>query len=1136
MNHRYLAAALLAAASSAVALNAAESADYHEWEDQSVNYVNTEPMRSDCAVPSDPESMMLLNGDWKFHFALTPETRPLDFFKPGFDASEWDTIKVPSTWELQGYGTPLYSGWEYPFKVDPPFVTKEPPRRKTSYLERNPVGSYLREFELPDGWLKDGQVFVRLNGVASAFYLYINGEKVGYGEDSFSPDEFNITKYVKPGKNSIAVEVYHFSDGSYLEDQDFFRFSGIFRDVVLFRTPEVAIRDIFMRPSLDKDDYKTGILDGDIILKNYSERDYDRRLSCVLTAPDGKTAYSFSLPFRLEPGEEKTVKLNGIRFPNVMAWTAETPNLYKLLLAVRVDTQKPEQFLTADLGFRTVEIGPENQLLVNGREVILKGVNRHETHPDLGRALTHEVMEQDVKLMKANNVNTVRTSHYPNDPYWYELCNKYGLYVVAEANIECHAHQVLTEDPKWTQAYIERNRNNVLRLKNNPSIIIWSLGNENGWGECANLVAASKEIQKIDTTRLIHACELGYRPGLTDMGSTMYPSVASVEKIGADQEHANWNWAAPEKTRAKTGPFFVCEFAHSMGNALGNFKEYIDLYEKYPNLIGGCIWDWVDQDMRAERQEDGKYKAAPFTGSALAFGGMFGDNPGDGNFCDNGVIFADRTKSAKLREVKRVYQYVGFDVSTPAPKDNGLFEVTITNKYFHKNLAGHTLVVLYSGGLRAGVDAKRIWSAHPIPALAPGKSIGMRCAYPRQVAGMDEPPAMLLLVFDTPIRLGTMRMITRFNFLADPDPIDLLDAGRFEEFLDAAVATYSVDGAAYETPVPEKKKSAKNLSLLNVTEEGEGDDTSITVTGDGFKAEFRDANLVSLAYDGKEVLKAGPQPEIYRAPVDNDKWIFDKEPGKYLTATIEPSPRAVKDPQAADVNDENKEDYADLCWKRTENGDVSVTSNQWLTLARQINYRIHTTWDIARDGTITVKAAVHASASPVSVYRNGFSMILDGAYSHVSYLGYGPQENYRDRRHAAWFDRFDTTVLGMIEPYVKSQSYGNRIGTKNVILYGDDEDLPAVSFTLLKNENGGVELPGMEFSVSPWTETEIAESYTRDRLPTPGEKVVLHLDSLVSGLGGASCGPEPLPEYKVGNRGFTMEYVIAPFRSKHIPK
>ncbi|MBR2963425.1 MAG: beta-galactosidase, partial [Lentisphaeria bacterium] len=618
MNKRHIAAAaVLLAAVSAQTLRAA-GAEVREWEDQSINYVNTEPMRPDCIVPEGKDAM-LLNGDWEFHFSLTPETRPLDFFKPDYDVSGWNTIKVPSTWELQGYGTPLYSGWEYPFKVDPPFVTKEPPRQKTSFLERNPVGSYVREFDLPEGWLHESQVFVRLNGVASAFYLYVNGEKVGYAEDSFSPDEFNLTKYLNPGKNTIAVEVYHFCDGSYLEDQDFFRFSGIFRDVVLFRTPDVAVRDIFLRPLLDKSDYMTGVLDGEITLKNYGGIDDDRRLYGLLYAPDGELAYSFSLPFRLDPGEEKVVKLNGIRFPDVKAWTAETPNLYRLELGIESDVHRHKQDLSMNIGFRTVEIGPQNQLLVNGREVILKGVNRHETHPDLGRALTHEVMEQDVKLMKANNINTVRTSHYPNDPYWYELCAKYGLYVVAEANIECHAHQVLTEDPKWTQAYVERNLNNVLRLKNNPAIIIWSLGNENGWGECANLVAASKAVQKIDETRLIHACELGYRPGLTDMGSTMYPSVDSVEKIGKDQEHANWNWAAPEKTRAKTGPFFVCEFAHSMGNALGNFKEYIDLFEQYPNLIGGCIWDWVDQNIRATRKDDGLYKAAPFTGEALAF-------------------------------------------------------------------------------------------------------------------------------------------------------------------------------------------------------------------------------------------------------------------------------------------------------------------------------------------------------------------------------------------------------------------------------------------------------------------------------------------------------------------------------------
>ena len=1113
MNRRHIAAAaaLLLAAVSAQSL--AADAEVREWEDQSINYVNTEPMRPDCIVPEGKDAM-LLNGDWKFHFSLTPETRPVDFFTKDFDVSKWNTIKVPSTWELQGYGTPLYSGWEYPFKVDPPFVTKEPPRQKTSYIERNPVGSYVREFDLPENWLHESQVFVRLNGVASAFYLWINGEKVGYAEDSFSPDEFNITKYLTPGRNTIAVEVYHFCDGSYLEDQDFFRFSGIFRDVVLFRTPDVAIRDIFLRPLLDKSDYTTGVLDGEITLKNYGKIDDDRRLYGILHGPDGELAYSFSLPFRVTPGEEKIVSLNSIRFPDVKAWTAETPNLYRLELGIESDVHRDKQNLSMNIGFRTVEIGARNELLVNGREVILKGVNRHETHPDLGRALTHEVMEQDIKLMKANNINTVRTSHYPNDPYWYELCAKYGLYVVAEANIECHAHQVLTEDPKWTQAYVERNLNNVLRLKNNPAIIFWSLGNENGWGECANLVAASKEVQKIDNTRLIHACELGYRPGLTNMGSTMYPSVDSVEKIGKDQPHANWNWAAPEKTRAKTGPFFVCEFAHSMGNALGNFKEYIDLFEQYPNLIGGCIWDWVDQDMRAERQEDGKYKAAPFTGSALAFGGMFGDNPGDGNFCDNGVIFADRTKSAKLREVKRIYQYIKFAPETPAPKDANFFTIQITNNYFHKDLEKHTLVVLYAGGLRDGEDGRRIWSAHPIPTLAPGESVVMNCAYPPQVAGKDEAPAMLLLVFDTPIKLGTMRTITQFSILRDPDVIDLLDAGRLDEFVEAAVATYSVDGAAYEPVAPVKE--AKTTADLTVNEDGAN---GITVKGDGFEAEFWDANLVSLAYDGKEVLKSAPQPEGYRAPVDNDKWIWEKKDGRIV--------------KSSKIDCDASRDK--LEWEAVEDKIVVRTEKEY-TMDGGVRAIVHTTWDIARDGAITVSATVNCgNSADFTLYRNGFAWVLDGAYTRVSYLGFGPHENYRDRGHAAWFDRFNTTVEGMIEPYVKSQSYGNRIGTRNVILFGEDEYLPALSFTVLANTPGSGNarvLSGAEFSVSPWSDQEISDSYTRDRLPAPGTKTVLHLDSVVSGLGGASCGPEPLPQYKVGNPVFNLRYVLAPYKGK----
>ena len=299
------------------------------------------------------------------------------------------------------------------------------------------------------------------------------------------------------------------------------------------------------------------------------------------------------------------------------------------------------------------------------------------------------------------------------------------------------------------------------------------------------------------------------------------------------------------------------------------------------------------------------------------------------------------------------------------------------------------------------------------------------------------------------------------------------------------------------------------------------------MTGDGFKAEFRDANLVSLAYDGREILKAAPQPEVYRAPVDNDKWIFDKEPGKSLTAEV------------VTEHSERVEAEVRLSWERTEDGGVRVTTHKcFLAIGKpSVTAAVSTTWDIARDGAITVKAMVsNAQQMPFNLYRNGFSWTLDGAYNRVSYLGYGPHENYRDRRHAAWFDRFDTTVQGMIEPYVKSQSYGNRIGTKNVILYGDDKDLPAVSFTLLKNEYFLKELPGMEFSVSPWTEGEIAESYTRDRLPEPGEKTVLHLDSVISGLGGASCGPEPLKQYKVGNPVFTLQYMIAPYRAKQLPK
>ena len=428
-----------------------------EWENQKINFVNVEPVRSDSALPVDAGQKSLLNGDWKFNFVTmtTPDgtldlsQRPAGFFKPDYDDSSWKTIPVPSTWQVQGYGTPLYTNVNYPFNRDnPPIVTNAPAQWMTAFRERNPVGSYRQTFTVPADFKKGGQVFLKFDGVSAGYYVWVNGEKVGYAEDSYNPDEFNITKYLKPGENLLAVQVYHFTDGSFLEDQDFFRHSGIFRDVVLFRTPDVAIRDFDFR-SLLKDNYTTGTLDGKILVRNYSGKAASRTVKYTLLR-EGREVLTGSANVQIAADNKEDVAVPiSVTVPNVDKWTAETPNLYQLRMTIAdaANTNENAETVQVNLGFRTVEVGPQQQLLINGKEVILKGVNRHETHPDYGRAITREVMEKDIQLMKSHNINTVRTSHYPDAPYWYELCEKYGMYLVAEANIECHGKQDLTRNP-----------------------------------------------------------------------------------------------------------------------------------------------------------------------------------------------------------------------------------------------------------------------------------------------------------------------------------------------------------------------------------------------------------------------------------------------------------------------------------------------------------------------------------------------------------------------------------------------------------------------------------------------------------------------------------------------------------------
>lgn len=1061
---------------SLVSISAQEQQKRAEWEDQTVNFINVEPVRSDTSVPSGKQ-MTLLNGNWKFNFVLKPEDRPMDFFKVDFDDSSWKTIPVPSTWQVQGYGTPLYTNVSYPFETrTPPLVTAEPPRWFTAFNERNPVGSFRRTFEIPSDFGKGGQVFLRFNGVEAGYWVWINGKQVGYAEDSYNPDEFNITKYLQSGKNTIAVQVFRWTDGSYLEDQDFFRHSGIFRDVVMFHTPDLSLRDIYVHTLL-KNDYKDGTLEGNLFVKNYTDKALKGNVKYSLSY-QGKTVWNGSQKVDVPAGEEIPVKLSCV-VSNVNTWTAEEPNLYQFQATIDADNNSSDahQVLTADLGFKTVEVGPQYQLLINGKETLLKGVNRHETHPDMGRAITKKIMERDIMMMKAHNVNALRTSHYPDDPYLYELCNKYGIYVIAESNIECHGKQGLTRDNTWTQAYVERNQNTVNRLKNNPCVTFWSVGNENGRGQ--NITAAANAIREIDNTRLIHSCDVSYQKGVTDMGSCMYPDVNGLNRIGSNTN--------------EKAPFFVCEYAHSMGNALGNFQEYMDAFEKHPRLVGGCIWDWVDQDIHATYNPETKhYVAAPNKGTARAYGGMFGDNPNDNNFCENGVIDSERHVTPKLMEVKKVYQYLRFK---QLESSDDTFKVQLTSKYFHSTLKGATIAAIPTAGYSK--TAKRDVQSFAVPDLKPGESHVFSFKLPAN-AGKN----MLVLVFpkeslakyhvtDT----STDAFATVWNKTDDGDGLKALANGNIEAALEYSIAYDSFLEAFPSQPY----KPAASSDKITLNASGEN---SATITGKNFTVSFKDGLLSGIVYDGKQMLLAPVTLNAYRAPVDNDGWL-----------------------PIAKGRDQKLFDTVPSCtsFKATEqNGNVLI--NAEISYQGRHAFSVKTIWTIFADGTIRSQNTILPGFGRTAMPCLGFVMNLPQEYNKVDYLGYGPMENYCDRSTAAVFDKFSTTAQDMFTKsyYARSQACGNRFKTSWVKLTSAS-DSTGISFRSENSKNG------MEFSALPWTQHEINSSVTPDKL-APSVKTVLELDAFQAPLGGNSCGPRPLDSYITyasNNDFFMMDFVIS---------
>ncbi len=623
----------------------AANAQAPDWENPQVIGINKLPYHSTLQLPSmesECEEIVSLDGEWFFHWAKDPASRPADFYRNDYDVTGWDRISVPGNWQMQGYGTPIYSNIPYPFKPDAPRVTAEPAKDWTAYENRNPVGSYVTFMDITPEMLRKNLI-LHFGGVKSAMYIWINGEKVGYSQNSMSPAEFDVTRYVHEGRNKLAVEVYRWSDGSYLEDQDMWRFSGIFRPVQLWVRPLVHIADYHLT-AIPSADMKSATVNAKVKLCNTGKKDA-KGLTIHLSIDGSHIRQSVS---RISAGDTVSFNLT-YELHDAKLWSAHSPNLYPVEIDLTDSKGLSLEHFDNHVGVRKVEVIGE-VLKINGENVKLRGVNRHDHHPRTGRFVDRATYEKDIAMMKLANINFLRTAHYPQDPYLYELCDRYGLFVMDEANQESHGYGIgnrkLGDSPEWTKAHVDRAVSLVERDKNHPCVIVWSMGNEGGSG--MNMKAMRDAIASIDPTL----------PSFSD-------SDRSVSALYDD------SYLPPEKFRAKAmeisdRPFIMRECSHAMGNSVGNFKEYMDVFYSDSSICGIAIWDWVDQSI-AKPKDGSKLRFSPSINKTedefWAFGGDFGDKPNDGNFCTNGLLAADRTPHPHFYEVRHMYQPIRFTMS-----------------------------------------------------------------------------------------------------------------------------------------------------------------------------------------------------------------------------------------------------------------------------------------------------------------------------------------------------------------------------------------------------------------------------------------------------------------------------------------
>lgn len=1080
----------------------------HAW---FFSFRNIEEARK--VLPENSSYWKSLDGLWKFHWAPNPDKRPKDFYRTDYDVSQWDDIKVPMNWNLAGlqkdgnnkYGDPLYSNqrvifqhsWQ-PMNDWKGGVMRTPPTNWMTYRNRNEVGSYRRTFSVPADW-KGQQIYLNFDGVDSFFYLYINGKYVGFSKNSRNLAEFDITPYLnKEGEeNTVAVEVYRHSDGSFLESQDMFRLPGIFRTVALVAKPQVQVRDIKAIPDLDET-YSHATLHISAQLQNLSKKAikgytlqyslYANRLySDDNDLMEGVTA-STPLVGKLNSRGEIVLETTLDAANKVKLWSAEAPYRYTLVGELKDAKGRTVQTFSTIVGFRKVEIKETpaekdefglagRYYYLNGQPIKLKGVNRHENNTLLGHTATREQMENEIFLMKRGNINHVRNCHYPDAPYWYYLCDKYGIYLEDEANLESHEYyygkQSLSHVPEFRNAHIARNMEMVHATVNHPSVVIWSLGNEAGPGK--NFIDCYNAIKAYDTSRPV---QYERNNDIVDMGSNQYPSIAWVQ--GAVQGKYKLKY-----------PFHISEYAHSMGNACGNLIDYWNAIESTNFFMGGAIWDWVDQALN---------KQDPVTGQTYwAYGGDFGkDNkPNDGMFCMNGILRPDFSPKAQYYEVKKVYQNVGVKAV-----DMKQGQIEIFNKNYFEPLKNYQMV----------------WSLYK-DGVCISKNQPLQGA--KNIVGPRE-KGFYTLPYDYESLDPKSEYFVTVQFLLGKD---MPWAAKGYPQMEEQLRVKGADVAAPSIATVAKNGKAMKLSVDKAAKRA-------NINGGNFQVAF-DLNtgaIYSLKYGSQDIIKNGNGPKLdaYRAPTDNDagigyhnawfknglydlqhvvkNWNYTaKKDGSYqLDFTVESQGK-----EGCDVNYSNRDRDPESCYNFEKNKHALTDTDLKFT-SRQI-------YTIYKDGSIEMQSAIGANRSKVILPRIGYSMVLPGELNQYDYYGRGPVNNYNDRKTSQFIGWYHSPVAeqGIMLP--KPQAQGNREEVRWCAVTNDSQQ--GVVF---------ISDSTMSASALPWSQQELTLAAHPYQLPK-SSGTYLHLDAKVTGLGGASCGQGgPLTPDQVRSTPTTFGFIIRP--------